>query len=168
MEIDQEELLQTYGSFKEIANHFDLIRDINNMITYCQLSCSEDASDCDSVEKLVYWCSNMKKYDAILDLLMIIQNSTLQVKKMKEIFYRENKISIRQLIINKYIDIIKIKENLVDAIKSKHGQDLDKGKIASYLDKFHKLLNDIDIMPLFNEYLYEKNECNKLNKIYNA
>lgn len=137
---------QMYEKNIDIANHYDNIRNYEKTIEYSLKVVKEDPSDTVCVTKIVYWSSFYHDYDKLFELMDIIRDNRMQISKMKEIFYRENKISFKEYIVKRYIECIKKQED----------SNLLKLSTGEHLELFHKLYTDWDIYTLYDEYIIQK------------
>lgn len=146
---NEETICKLYEKTIDIANYYDNIGDIEKTIKYSLILCEEDASDTVGLTKIIYWASHFKRYDIIIELLKIIRNRQQQIDKAREIFYRENNITLKHLLIKFYIDIIKKKE--------KENMMKDE-KISDYLLTFYEKISTNDFYVLYDEYIKESSK----------
>lgn len=159
-------------SLRHLANHHDVLRDIESTFKYCFMVLEKDKTDKVCIEKIIYWTSKKKDYDTLMELIRIVDKDLVLLQFIKEIFYRENKYSIRDVIFTSYIKLIREKEILCDKlIKTvKSTPDVDiyvyvPGDIADNITKAHKLYMDFDLLNLINEYFAEKDILDRLIKL---
>lgn len=151
--MNDDEVKMLYSTNKEIANHYDSNKNVTKTIEYSFLVCQEDPMDTASVTKIVYWDSYFKDYANVIKLLNIIRNSNIQVVTVKQIFYRENKTTLKDFLVKCYIDTLKKKEDIEQLLNI----NTTKERISSYLTTFYNLVNNLDIYPLYDEYIKELN-----------
>lgn len=142
---------------KELANLCDSIKDINGMMKHSFLACQQNPEETDCVIKIIYWASFYKNYDDVMKLLEIIKNNQEQLKCAKITFLRENKITIKEFLIKKYINLVKQKESLhknrdIDVIDDIN----DNVSVSDHLTKFYDMISNIDIYCIFDECIREK------------
>lgn len=151
--MNDDEVKMLYSTNKEIANHYDSNKNVTKTIEYSFLVCQEDPMDTASVTKIVYWDSYFKDYTNLIKLLNIIRNNNIQVVTVKQIFYRENKITLKDFLVKCYVDVLKKKEDLEQSLNI----DTNKERISSHIIAFYKLVNNLDIYPMYDEYIKELN-----------
>jgi len=145
--MDDDEVKAMFTSTLDIANYYDSIRNINKTIEYSFKLCEEDPNDTVGVTKIIYWTSFYKQYDDVFKLLSMIRGNIKKINKAKEIFFRENKISLKQLIATQYINCIKQKEL---------SNNLSNTSISENLEKFYNLMMEWDFYPLYDELVNEQ------------
>jgi len=151
--MNDDEVKMLYSTNKEIANHYDSHKNITKTMEYSFLVCQEDPMDTASVTKIVYWDSYFKDYVNLIKLLNIIRNNNIQIVTVKQIFYRENKITLKDFLVKCYADTLKKKEDLEQLLNI----DINKERISSHIISFYKLVNNLDIYPMYDEYIKELN-----------
>ena len=155
--MNEETVKQMYSTNLEIANYYDSIRNIKKTLEYSFLVCQENPSDTICVTKIIYWSSMYKDHETIMKLFEIVKNNKIQLEKMKEIFYRENKRTLKDLIARLYIDVVEKKDKL---LKQKNiSDDVDK---HICLKNFYKAITDMDICTIYNLWKNERDELDKL------
>ena len=154
MSESENEINQMYTSTLDIANYYDSIRDIEKTLKYSFMLCEENSNETSIVGiiKIVYWCSQMGKYDKILELFELIKGKDIQIDKFKESFLRENKISFKNYLLKTYIKIIITKEQLFEQNKI-----IDNKKSSEYMIFLYKLMYEIDLYAIYDEIKNEKN-----------
>ena len=143
--MNENEIRKMFSTSKEIANHYDSIKDIKNTIKYSFIVCEEDPEDTVCVTKIVYWACFFKEYDDIIRLMGIIRESKIQVEKMKQIFFRETKNTLKELMIKYYIDTMEYNETS-KKIKSEK-------MICEHLREFYTLITNVDIYEIYDAYV---------------
>jgi|688.fasta_scaffold304914_2 hypothetical protein len=130
-----------YTTTLELANYYDEIKNVTKTLEYSFKLVQEDSTDVIGLTKIVYWSSFFKKYDNILKLMELIRGNNLKINKLKEVFIRENRIHLRNQLLNMYINIIKEKEQ--------HNITNNK-KLSDYLDLFNSMSFDMDIYTIYD------------------
>ena len=154
--MSDDEIKMLYSTNKEIANHYDSNKNITKTMEYSFLVCQEDPLDTVSVTKIVYWDSYFKDYANLIKLLNIIRNNNIQVVTAKQIFYRENKMTLKDFLVKYYVDTLRKKEELEQQINV-YILGKNKEPISSHIISFYKLVNNLDIYPMYDEYIKELN-----------
>jgi len=155
--MDDETVKQMYTTNLEIANYYDSMRNIKKTLEYSFIVCQEDPTDTVCVTKIVYWSSIYKDYDTIMKLFGLVRNNKIQINKLKEIFYRENKKTLKDLIVKLYIDTIEKKEKL-----SKQKNIVDDTPMHQYLINFYRAIMDMDICTIYDLWKTEDEDLAKL------
>lgn len=146
--LTEDEVKKMYSTNKEIANYYDSIRNIGKAIEYSFLVCKENPLDVDCVTKIVYWASFCHKYDDIIKLCGIVKDNKIQFNKLKEVFLKENKRSLKDLLVKYYLDIIVKQEE----------QNLHFNKVSVYLTEFYHAIQSTDCLEIYQMYLTEKSK----------
>ena len=131
------------------ANYNDSIRNIELMYKYAFEVLDIDINQTDMIEKIIYWSVFLKDYETTMKLIIMIYKNDKIFTFVKNIFYREQKLPLRNLIINMYINLIKNKEH-----NSNYSYKI--GDIAYYMEKLILFNNDIDLIKVIDEYIKEK------------
>lgn len=137
----------------EQANYEDNCRDIPKLLQTCFTIIDIDPENLIAITKIIYWCSYTKSYVTILELVEKVHNNKNSMKHIKEVFYRENKTSIRGLLLTAYIDVVKQKEQ--------SGNTYNIGDISNYMTKLYNFTLELDISNLVNAYIEEKQKIIK-------
>ncbi len=132
---------QLYTTTLELANYYDSVRDIDKTVEYSFKLCNEDQSDIVGLTKIIYWCSLYKKYDRILELLKLIKGNDLKLERFKDIFLRENRMTIKNFLIRQYILLIKKKES----------DGTFKGSVYEYMQMLYSFMYDHDVYFILGE-----------------
>jgi hypothetical protein len=156
--MNEQDVKKMFTSNLEIANYYDSIKNIKKTMEYSFMVVQEDPTDVICLTKIVYWASFYKNYDDILKLIAMVRNNTIQSNKLKEIFYRENKLPIKDLLVGYYIDAVKEKINQIKQINCIAGpgaQVQDTKSTDEYLKTFYQTMMHFDYRVLYDEYLME-------------
>lgn len=148
------------SEYKNLMEYNDKIRNIEKMLDYAFIILDIEPDNTVCIEKIIYWCSYLKTFDIIMRLIDKLYTYENSMNIIKTIFYRENKSSIRNLIVSSYIDIIKKKEVLLDHYKHIPQFDIYKynpSDISLYMTKIVTFLNEMTINNLITDYIKEKN-----------
>ena len=159
--MNDDEIINKFSTNKDIANYYDSIRNINKTIEYSFYVCTEDPTDTTCVTKIVYWACFYKQYDDIIKMMGIIRGNQIQIEKMKQIFYRETKLTIKELLVKYYIDTMTKREKLL----KKNNISLTDKEPSSYLSEFYIMLNNIDIYIMYDAYICELNIVKEYEKL---
>lgn len=149
--MEEEDVRRMFSSNKERANYYDSIKDIQNTIKYSFIVCQEDPSDTVCVTKIVYWACFYREYDDIIKLMEVVRNNATQVEKMKQVFYKETKQTIKDLLIKYYIDAVDRKEIQEKNIETK------QCSISEHLRDFYLLVVNVNIYEIYDAYIKLKN-----------
>lgn len=158
---DDEAVKKQFRTNKEIANYYDSIKNIRKTLEYSFKVCQEDHTDVCCIEKIVYWSSFYKSYDDIIDLVGLVRGNPQQVQKMKEIFFRENKRTLKDLLVKRYIDTVREKE----IVEKKQNCNILDNMLSDHLTVFYKAVMDFDIYLIYDLYIAEKNALDQYNKM---
>lgn len=131
------------------ANYNDSIRNIELMYKYAFEVLDIDINQTDMIEKIIYWSVFLKDYETTMKLIIMIYKNDKIFTFVKNIFYREQKLLLRNLIINMYINLIKNKEH-----NSNYSYKI--GDITYYMEKLVTINNNIDLTKVIDEYINEK------------
>lgn len=143
-----EDIHKLFTTTLEIANYYDINRNVSKTFEYSFKLTEEDDKDTVGVTKIVFWASSLKQYDNIYKLMDIIRGNALKIDKLKEIFNRENKMTLRNFLLSKYINIVREKEFL----------NKINCNISTYLDIFYGLVCSPDIYSIYDAILKEKSD----------
>jgi hypothetical protein len=164
---DDETVKERFRTNKEIANYYDSIKNIRKTLEYSFKACQEDHTDVCCVEKIVYWSSFYKSYDDVINLVGLVRGNVQQVQKMKETFFRENKRTLKDLLVKRYIDTVRAKEI---AEKKQNNNininiNMSDNVLSDHLTVFYKAVVDFDIYLIYDLYIAEKNSLDQYNKM---
>lgn len=158
--VEEDDVIKLYSSTLEIANYYDNIRNIEKTMKYSFKLCEEDDHDTIGLTKIIYWSSQLKKYNNIFKLMELIKGNNIKLDKFKEIFLRENKISIKNFLIKQYIFLIKKKEDLILSLNPHISIDVKRS--SDYLETLYGFMYDYDIYVIYLEIQKEQQIINEI------
>jgi len=163
---DDEAVVERFRTNKEKANYYDSIKNIKKTLEYSFKACQEDHTDVCCVEKIVYWSSFYKSYDDVVDLVGIVRGNALQKQKMKEVFFRENKRTLKDLLVKRYIDTVSAREIVEKKLTEKNTDlTIQHVKLSGSLIDFYKAVTDFDIYLIYDLYVAEKKSLYQYNEL---
>lgn len=165
---EDDKVHQLYSTTLEIANYYDNIRNVDKTIEYSFKLCEEDENDTVGLTKIVFWSSCLKRYENIFKLMEMIRGNHIKIDKLKEIFTRENRMTLRNFLLSQYINIIKQKESYINIINQEQNEEkIIDIKASEYLELFYNLICSFDIYTIYDAIINEENIIELYKTKYN-